>query len=166
MNFKSIKEFTIIFDENYHVLAGKNESGKTNILEAISYLDNKKPIDKTNIREPLPDEEPISTSEIKFVFTPRHVNKKVTYELYKSLFTNYDDVKDNIFIKYFSKEISIEQFFNERLECLITVDFIKNTRPNQYWTISNYYKFRKWRKIVVKTPPNTKLIIPKNWERS
>lgn len=161
-NFKSIKDLSINFDESYHVLAGKNESGKTNILEAISYLDIKKPIDKTNIREPLPDEEPISTSKIKFVFTPRVDNKKTIHELYKSLFINYDDVKDKTFIKYFSKEISIEQFFNERLECLITVDFIRNTRLYQYWTINNFYKnVENWKKIVDNTPPTTKLISKK-----
>ncbi len=161
-NFKSIKDLSINFDKNYHVLAGKNESGKTNILEAISYLDNKKPIDKTCIREPLPDEEPISNSKIKFVLTPGLDSTNATYEIYKSLFINYKEVKDKKIIKYFSKEISVEQFFNERLECLISVDFIKNARLNQYWAISDYYKVAEnWKKIVDKTPPTTKLISKK-----
>lgn len=161
-NFKSIKELSINFDENYHVLAGKNESGKTNILEAISYLDNKKPIDKTCIREPLPNEEPISISEIRFIFTPGIENKKVTYEIYKSLFINYEDKKDSVFIKKLGNEITIEKFFNDRLECLITVDFIKNTRTNQYWTTNSFYKvLENWKKIVDNTPSTTKLISKK-----
>lgn len=157
-NFKSIQDLTIPFEENYHVLAGKNESGKTNILEAISYLNENKLLDKTCIREPLLDEEPITDSSIMFIFIPSENNKKSLHIYYKSLFINYDEIKDQVLLDYFETEKSIFQFFNERLECILNVDFISSARLKQYWGINKNYKVKdNWKKIVDGTSPTTKL---------
>lgn len=158
-NFKSIKELSFEFEENYHVLAGKNECGKTNILEAISYLDDKKKLDKSSIREPLPDEEPITNSSIQFIFYPKTDSKSEIKKIYESLFLNYETIRNNTLVNYFDSKISVEQFFHKRLGCVITVDFIKNTRLVQYYTISDYYEVTEnWKRITDPTPPSTTLV--------
>lgn len=49
-NFKSIKDIEIHFKNNTICLIGKNESGKTNIIEAISYFDYFKPFASSKLK--------------------------------------------------------------------------------------------------------------------
>lgn len=67
-NFRSIENITIKFNERCRVLVGINESGKTNILKALSLLSPSfNPINE-DLREALPDENPIKEAIIKFIF--------------------------------------------------------------------------------------------------
>lgn len=59
-NYRSIKNVTVELKPNCRVLIGVNESGKSNILRALSFLTpNKKPVRKDDVRESLPDEDNI-----------------------------------------------------------------------------------------------------------
>ncbi len=49
-NFRSIKDLTIHLDPRCRTLVGINESGKSNILSALSYLAKDKAPSKTDIR--------------------------------------------------------------------------------------------------------------------
>ena len=59
-NFRSIKYVSIDFNHKCRILVGINESGKTNILKALSLLSEEAPISKDDIREPLPNETEIN----------------------------------------------------------------------------------------------------------
>src|SRR3989344_8795037 len=68
-NFRSIQEIKIDFDPPCRVLVGINESGKSNILNALALLsDDYDPVKKDDLREALPDEDPIEESYVRFVF--------------------------------------------------------------------------------------------------
>ena len=99
-NYKSIGEKCLIdFDEKSTILVGKSNVGKTNILEAILFAFDGKPLKKEHIcswskNEPLsvrvflkvedkdiPQLEQIDTSfaKLKFIIVSKFVNGKVEY---------------------------------------------------------------------------------------
>ena len=49
-NFRSIKKVDVHFDPTCRILVGINESGKSNILRALSLLDPLQPVDAADIR--------------------------------------------------------------------------------------------------------------------
>jgi predicted ATP-dependent endonuclease of OLD family len=59
-NFRSIKDLTVNFDNNFQILVGLNESGKSNILRALSFLEPTVIPNADDIRDPRHDEEPIN----------------------------------------------------------------------------------------------------------
>ena len=68
-NFRSIKDTTVNFEPACRVLVGINESGKSNILNALAFLDEEhKPVKKDDLREALPEEEPVEESHVRFIF--------------------------------------------------------------------------------------------------
>ena len=67
-NFRSIKEAIIEFDPACRILVGINESGKSNILEALSLLDASVKVGEDDLREELPNEDTIDNAEVEFVF--------------------------------------------------------------------------------------------------
>ncbi len=165
-NFKSIKELKFELSENYHVLAGKNESGKTNILEAISYLDPKKKPEISHIREPLPEEKSVENSKIFFVFTPEIEEELSVLETYKTHFLDYDLVEEMPLFKYYGLEYSAEGYFNTRLECLIFINFTKPSRTFTYWGTSSTVKtIGGWKKVTDSCPADAKVIDKNGDER-
>lgn len=69
VNFRSIKNFTLSFEPSCRILVGINESGKSNILRALSLLDpTQQTSRRTDRREPLPDEERITDAYVEFNF--------------------------------------------------------------------------------------------------
>ena len=55
-NFRSIADLTLNFDPPCRVLVGINESGKSNILNALSLLDEDVLPEKDDVRDIWPDE--------------------------------------------------------------------------------------------------------------
>ena len=76
-NFRSIESEIIPFDSNCRVLVGINESGKTNILHALTLLDPNRPILPDDVRLASSEENEPTKSEVKFVFklTPEEISK-------------------------------------------------------------------------------------------
>ena len=70
-NFRSIKDCTVEFDPTCRVLAGINEAGKSNILNALALLyEGYPPVRKDDVREPSPyGEEPVVESYVRFFFS-------------------------------------------------------------------------------------------------
>jgi predicted ATP-dependent endonuclease of OLD family len=67
-NFRSIKDQDISFEPRARILVGINESGKSNLLSALSLLDMRSPIRREDIRFALPSEDPIQESKVTFYF--------------------------------------------------------------------------------------------------
>ncbi len=82
INFRSIESETICFDPKCRVLVGINESGKSNILMALSLLDEDTPPTSGDVRESLPEEPEIHDSFVRFVFVLNDVdsNNKCNYQ--------------------------------------------------------------------------------------
>jgi len=66
-NFRSIEDLEIELNPPCRVLVGINESGKSNILQALALLGDKTPT-RDDIREPLPNESQITDASVDFIF--------------------------------------------------------------------------------------------------
>ncbi|MDP3765028.1 MAG: AAA family ATPase, partial [Nanoarchaeota archaeon] len=67
-NFRSIKDMTISFDPKCLVLVGINESGKSNILQALSLLSPNPKFEDFDVRQVHPEEDYPNDSHVKFYF--------------------------------------------------------------------------------------------------
>jgi hypothetical protein len=156
-NFRSIKDIEIQFNPPCRILVGINESGKSNILKALSLLGSDfNPVRKDDQREALPDEEPISESYIRFVFK---FNKEEIDELYKgmsSLVLSSDKNPDIITIEETKK--NIKEFCATRDEGLYRVNIIEEKKNFQYWTLGHSYKLLPgWKKPTTICPSTFKV---------
>jgi len=151
-NFKSIKYIDLKLNNNYYVIAGKNESGKSNILNAISFIDPTITIDSKFIREPLPDEKPVDESYIYFVFrlTDDEINE--IYDEISPLFFGVN--KDHIIGEAYKAKINLISFIKNRSESLISIDFIKKKRLYLNWAFpkSGYNLNKNIKKILDSCP--------------
>src|SRR5690348_12551930 len=68
-NFRSIEEATIALRPRCRVLVGINESGKSNILKALSLLDPNVKISPEDLRESSHNQPPVSEGEVMFHFS-------------------------------------------------------------------------------------------------
>jgi predicted ATP-dependent endonuclease of OLD family len=69
VNFRSIRKVTIDLDPPCRILVGINESGKSNILKALAFLQQeRRPVRKDDVRESLPEEDEIKEAFIRFYF--------------------------------------------------------------------------------------------------
>lgn len=156
-NFRSIPEETsVLLNPRCRVLIGINESGKSNILKAASLLDPDIKIDKEDIREPLPDEDPIKKSEVLFIFQLEDADLKNIFESLKTklLSKKYDEP----ILKKGSK-LKLFDFMKKFNEALYEVDLIKGERKPLYWTLSDSYKVESsnWKKPSEKCPETLKI---------
>ncbi len=68
-NFRLLGDVQVEINPTCRVLVGINESGKSNILRALSLLSKDyQPVEKDDLREALPDEDRIVESYVRFVF--------------------------------------------------------------------------------------------------
>lgn len=147
-NFRSIKKESINFKQNFQVLVGINEAGKSNILRAVSLLNQKELITKEDIRDETHDEEPINDSKIMFVFTldDLELNSLITEVKNKIITKNIN----NVIYESAGKKITLKEFCNIKREFLHTINIIKQTRINQHWSLNYPTKkiLSNWKKIV------------------
>jgi predicted ATP-dependent endonuclease of OLD family len=85
-NFRSIDDCTLTFDPKCRVLVGINEAGKTNIIKALSLMDEAARIDPRDKRE-FKDNEPIDqTAFVDFYFKLNSGQKEAILKSIKSKF--------------------------------------------------------------------------------
>jgi predicted ATP-dependent endonuclease of OLD family len=83
-NHRSIKHLDINFDQKCRILVGINESGKTNILQALNLLDPKATTTRRDLREPGLHEPEITEAYVRFVFTPTNEETTQLIQLLKT----------------------------------------------------------------------------------
>ena len=124
-NFRSIENIEIDFKENPRVLVGINESGKTNIIDALKLLSPDFPLQKGDVRDP--SEGVVKNSKILFVF---ELEKGEIEEIYQKIQQKIliDDLSKPI-VKVNNKNYNIENFFYEFYkEGLYEIDVKNNKR--------------------------------------
>jgi len=67
-NYRSIQELSLDLDPKCRILVGINESGKTNILDALNLLDPKVVTTQRDLREPGLHEAQITEARVRFIF--------------------------------------------------------------------------------------------------
>jgi len=140
-NFRSIKETTVEFDNRCRILVGINESGKTNVLAALSFLGERDPDPTKDVREPLKKEDPVKESYVRFVFTLSD----------SEISSLNDEVSSQIGAKTANpviatetksgKNIKLHSFGKKKSEGLYRINVLENSKSARYWTISGYNMF-------------------------
>lgn len=137
-NFRSIKDVTINFDHSCRILVGINESGKSNILRALSFLDHETIPDKDEIREPLANEPVITESGVDFIFD---FDEQEINQIYKAVeFEFLSKEKNAPIIKDENKSYTLYEFCAARSQGIYWVDLISNKKSITTWTLKNNYK--------------------------
>lgn len=153
-NFRSIENITIKFNERCRVLVGINESGKTNILKALSLLSPSfNPINE-DLREALPDENPIKEAIIKFIFEFEDAEINQIFENIKiKLKINLKKNNDEIF-NYNNRKINLKEFCYLNNTGSYNIDIIKKEKQAKYYSIDkNISILPNWKKIAANCPP-------------
>jgi len=153
-NFRSIKNEKIYFDPKCRVLVGINESGKSNILKSLSFLsDSNKPNKKDDLREALPDENPIKESYVRFVFK---FTKDESEELFKQISAKVlSKSKNPNIVTISTKKENLQTFCNKRNEGLYSINIIDESKAYICWKISDTYKILpEWKKTKNTCPPD------------
>src|SRR4051812_45796616 len=107
-NFRSIKDITVRFEPTCRVLVGINESGKSNILRALSLLDPTTKVGPDDIREAAPAENFSDEASVTFCFLLEPAELKERYSIAKNriLTGNPKDLLLNHGVP-----LSVEEFF-------------------------------------------------------
>jgi predicted ATP-dependent endonuclease of OLD family len=126
-NYRSIKNETVRFDMNCKVLVGINESGKSNILRALSMLSPRYKTETSDERQSLPDENDTpAESRIRFVFS---LEKDDYDSILESLFTSVKVAENAKVLNDETKDYTLKQLLKLQTEGLYNVDI-----PESYLT--------------------------------
>jgi AAA15 family ATPase/GTPase len=133
-NFRSIKDVTIDFDPTCRVLVGINESGKSNILHALAFLSKDyKPTKKADLREALPDEDPIEESYVRFVFK---FEKPESDELLAAVSaTVLSNARNPDVVSSDGTSQSLKDFCANRNEGIFNIDILAETKAFTHWAV-------------------------------
>ena len=121
-NFRSIEELTITFKPKCRVLVGINESGKSNILEALSMLSDDRQPSKLDRRVGQPNEPRDMEFNIHYVFSlENEESAQIAEEIKKKILSKKKNVT---LISQGRESYTIEKFCSSR-EALYWVDIVK-----------------------------------------
>jgi len=137
-NYRSIKDAEISFDHKFLILVGINESGKTNILNAIALLSDEIREGSGDIRVPIEDEADIDESYVRFVFSLSddeclQILESVDRQIYKhdklGIVSGLVKIfKDNVLLRY------VKSFYCE-------YDLVKRTYAYSFDTVPDNLSF-------------------------
>jgi hypothetical protein len=156
-NFRSIQDAKIDFRTRCRVLVGINESGKSNILKALSSLGDYMPSLTEDVREPLPEEPPIEESLISFVFRldPNEIEKACS-ELRSKILSN--DVNKLAIAQLSDRKFSLKAFVELRSDALYEVDVLAQEKGVKYWTFDKKHALSVgWMKPAAACPADFRI---------
>ncbi len=152
INFRSIQEMRVDFDPSCRILVGINESGKSNILRALSMIGEDFSPTAEDVREPLPRERPIEEAYIWFVFG---LDKADMDEIYAKVKPKLLSKKEDATLMTLTAKVkgtptkfnySLKRFADTRNEGLYTVDVEDGSKSGSYWTVAGYTVLPNWKK--------------------
>ena len=151
-NYRSIRDIAIKFDPKCRILVGINESGKSNILKAMSYLSGEINPTVDDIRTPSTDEPPVSAAYIRFVFELSEEDKKGLYEKLEYSIFNYKKTQ-NLFVKN-NKNLTLKKFCESLNEGLYIISLRNLIKYGSRWGFKDFEFDPKWRAVSKDCPPN------------
>lgn len=151
-NFRSVQDIVIKFDPPCRVLVGINESGKSNILNALALLsDDYEPVKKDDLREALPDEDPIDESYVRFVFKFEKDESDKLFEAVSSKVLASSKNPDIVSID--GKNGGVKEFCAIRDEGLYKADIFEEEKSFNYWKLDSEYRLLGgWKKPTSACP--------------
>ena len=150
-NFRSLDEIDFIFNPNCRVLVGINESGKSNLLKALSMLDNDKTPSPSDIREIGDSEEPIEEAYVKFIFLFDKNETNIFYENVKNQILGLDS-SEEVVENESNKKITLKELSSECKKGIYNVDIIKGEKRGKAYSLNSYKLLPIFKKITEKCP--------------
>lgn len=154
-NFRSIKDMTVDLSPSCRVLVGINESGKSNILKALSLLDDGRKTSLSDVRFPLEDEPAIDAAYVWFVFS---LDEDEIDQVYESALEKVlcDNTEQELIIKDGKLKLNFHDFCRAKNEGLYCADVIKGTKNYSYWSLlkGKYSIGNQWVKPSSAVPAN------------
>lgn len=134
VNFRSIKSIEISFDPPCRVLVGINESGKTNILRALAFLDASRAVVAEDLRD-FPRDEPLDQEAyVRFIFA---LNSTEIASIADSLSSRLYTGKPGMTVATIGgKALSLKQLCAQRNEVLLHVNIRDRSRKWSYWQMA------------------------------
>lgn len=157
-NYRSIKEMTIDFNDNCIILVGVNESGKSNILKALSLLGDSIPLDG-DIRIPLVDDDPNDESLIDFVFEMETADIDRIISTINSKFINSENEKIVLVDLKTREEYLLRQYMLDfSTKGLFRVNIKNRTKDVLYYRKPNF-ALKDWKTINKNITEDVNLMI-------
>ncbi len=145
LNFRSIQDLEITFVPSCRVLVGVNESGKTNILDALSLLDDKITVKADDLREFGPDESPEQPAQVRFIFSTSHAEREFVYNQIVDRLVG--DASAYI-VEGEGKRYSLKEYIHVQTELLFIVDLKTKKKTPSFWYCKNHIIAPTWRKTI------------------
>ncbi|WP_108468975.1 AAA family ATPase [Polynucleobacter difficilis] len=140
VNFRSIKNLEINFSPACRTLVGINESGKTNILKALAFLDKNKKIDLADLRYPLQGESQIQESYIKFHFSLN--DSQISELIQDSLGELLCSAKSSSKIFQFNEKwVGLKSAFEDCNTVFYRVDILNDKRTYSYTVLNDAFQY-------------------------
>ena len=145
VNFRSIQSIKVDFEPFCRVLVGINESGKSNILRALSMVGEEYAPTAEDVREPLPTEKSVTEAYVRFVFTlDKNEVEQVYVEIKPKILSKKTEAP---LIAKGGKNFSLHDFCAARNEGIYSVDIQSAKKSAKYWAIDNSYSvLSNWKK--------------------
>lgn len=146
-NFRSIEDIQVDFNPTCRVLVGINESGKSNILKALSMISKSMAPAKEDIRESLPNEKSVEEAEVKFIFQLDREEIEIIFNNIKDRFLTKNLNKPILQNNKTKKKINLKEFCYLKNEGLYVIDIIKQSKTAKYWRLEDdYIPVGNWKK--------------------
>jgi predicted ATP-dependent endonuclease of OLD family len=160
-NYRSIKDLQITFDPKCRILVGINESGKTNILDALNLLDSEVKTEKRDLREAGRDEPPIANAYVRFVFdfTADEIANRVE-QIKASLLASDYDVP---LIEIDGSEYNLQEYCESR-QGLYNVDLVKGQKNFTVFKLNKAKVLDGWKKVSPDCPDDFVVHLSKSKE--
>lgn len=157
-NFKSIQECNISVDKGCKVFVGLSESGKSNLLYALSTIDSSFNLSKEFVKE---GTRSCQEASIRYVLSMTKEEANNFYNIIKQkIYSN----KQDRFIQLEEKNIKLSNFL--KFEYVYFIDIRKNERTMRYYILSDKdnYTINENHKFLIGTKENPLTIINKKTE--
>ena len=150
INFRSILQQSISIDRNFQLLVGINESGKTNIIRAFSFLNSAVHPTDDDIREIGYEEKEVTTSLVRFVCRLNNeqisaVEESISEDLLGGSLTTPICQKDG-------RKYSLSDLCRLKNEVLYNVNILKKKKFFSHWKMfSDMTILPGWKAVVADT---------------
>ncbi|MDR2213594.1 MAG: AAA family ATPase, partial [Pseudomonadales bacterium] len=162
-NYRSIKELDIDFEVSCKVLVGINESGKSNILNALHLLHPEVQPSSKDIRDPIKGEPQPTEAFVRFVFSFSEDEGAEIYDTVKPRFLskNFDEA----IIRINDNDLSLYAFCLSR-EGIYSANLLTSQKHYLYWAVSRRSGiFPHWKKVMPGCPATVSVAAPDGVKR-